>query len=530
MRFNLIQLILLAGLLAACNPKNNQPYDIVIKGGNVNVGDGSSFAKTDIGINADTIAFIGRIDASNSNKIINAKGLAVTPGFIDMHGHMDPIFKYPDAKSHVTQGVTLALGGPDGGGFWPFGEYLDSLSRQPLGMNLAYLTGHNTIRRHVMSMDDRAPTSQELMKMKEMVETAMKEGAFGISTGLKYLPGAFSTVDEVIALSQSASKYGGIYTSHLREEGLGLIEGIEEAIQIGKEANIPIVLTHHKVVGMPMWGSSVKTLAMVDSARTDGIDVMIDQYPYDATYTGISVLIPAWSRAGGQNEFIKRVSDEKLKEKILDEIEFNIINDRGGGDIERVQLSNTPWDPSLSGKTLKYWAEREGMEPTPRNGAELVLRAQVEGGGTAIYHALDEEDLIRIMQHPQTMIGSDGRLTAPGDAWPHPRWYGTFPRVLGRYVREKGAIDLSVAINKMTSMPADRLNLAKRGRLKIGNYADITIFNPNTIIDKSTFLNPHQYSEGVEYVLVNGVITIEDGIFTENRGGRVLRGAAYQKK
>ncbi|WP_163516749.1 N-acyl-D-amino-acid deacylase family protein [Gelidibacter japonicus] len=514
----------------SCNSGKRQSFDLVIKGGLVNIGDGSPSIQADIGINADTIAYIGQINGSNSHKIIDAKDLVITPGFIDMHAHLDPIFKHPDAKSNITQGITTALGGPDGGGFWPFDKYLDSISKEDLGINVAYLVGHNTVRKNVMGMDNRAPTQQELGKMKAMVEEAMKDGAFGISTGLKYLPGAFSNVDEVIALSKSASKYGGIYTSHLREEGLGLIEGVEEAIKIGKEANIPIVLTHHKVVGKPMWGSSVKTLALVDAARENGIDVMLDQYPYDASYTSISILIPAWCRAGGQNEFLKRVGNKKLKDSILKGIEYNILNDRGGGDIERVQFAKVEWDTTLLGKTLKFWAEREGLEPTPSNGAKLVLTAQVNGGASAIFHAMNEEDLKRILKHPQTMIGSDGRLTAPGEAWPHPRWYGTFPRVLGRYVRDLKVIDLPTAIKKMTSMPADRLNLAKRGRLKVGNYADIVVFNPETIMDKSTFLNPHQYSVGIEYVMVNGVLTIDKGEFTSNRAGKVLRGAAYSKE
>lgn len=516
--------------LISCDSQKDQQFDIVIKGGLVNIGDGAASQQTDIGISADTIAYIGEIDGTKSQHIIDAKDLVVAPGFIDMHAHLDPIFKHPDAKSNVTQGITTALGGPDGGGFWPFDKYLDSISKEDLGINVAYLVGHNTIRKKVMGMDNRTPTKEELGKMKAMIEDAMKEGAFGISTGLKYLPGAFSNVDEVIALSKSASKYGGIYTSHLREEGLGLIEGVEEAIEIGKEANIPIVLTHHKVVGKPMWGSSVKTLALVDAARDNGIDVMLDQYPYDASYTSISILIPAWCRAGGQKEFLKRVESKKLKDSILKGIEYNILNDRGGGDIERVQFAKVKWDTTLLGKTLKFWAEREGMEPTPSNGAKLVLRAQVKGGASAIFHAMDEEDLKRILKHPQTMIGSDGRLTAPGEAWPHPRWYGTFPRVLGRYVRDLKVIDLPTAIKKMTSMPADRLNLTKRGRLKVGNYADIVIFNPETIMDKSTFLNPHQYSVGIEYVIVNGVLTIDKEEFTANRAGRVLRGAAYHKE
>ncbi|MDY7396821.1 D-aminoacylase [Aureibaculum sp. 2210JD6-5] len=511
-------------VFSSCSKNKSVHYEIVLKNSNINRGDGNPSTIMDIGINADTIAFIGEINIKNANSVIDVTGLTVAPGYIDMHAHLDPIFKHPDAKSALTQGVTTSLGGPDGGGFWPFGSRLDSISNLPLGMNVAYLVGHNQIRKAVMQMDNRDPTIEELAQMKAMVSQAMDDGAFGISTGLKYLPGAFSKVEEVIELSKSASEKGGIYTSHLREEGLGLIEGVSEAIQIGEKANIPIVLTHHKAIGKPVWGFSKKTLKMVDSARALGIDVMIDQYPYNASYTSISVLIPAWARAGGQSEFVKRTENKKLKDSILAGIEFNILNDRGGGDLNRVQLAKTPWDETLSGKTLKFWAEREKLEPNAKNGALLVLKAQLTGGGTAIYHAMDEKDIQRIMQHPQTMFGSDGRLTTPEDSgWPHPRWYGTFPRVLGHYVRELKVLDLPTALKKMTSMPADRLGLTKRGRLKVGNYADITIFDPETVIDKSIYTDPHHFSEGIKYVFVNGVLTINDGVLLENRGGKLLR-------
>lgn len=520
--FYLLFLAIFSSYLISCGEKT-QSYEVVIQGGSINTGEGDESILADIGINSDTIAFIGQIEGHGTIQHIDARGLIVVPGFIDMHLHLAALFDYPGTRNVVAQGVTLGLGGPDGRGFWPFKPYLDSLDHQNLGINVAYLVGHNKIRETVMQMDDRRPTDDELTRMKNMVDQAMQEGAYGMSTGLKYLPGTFSNVDEVIELSKVVAKHGGIYTSHLREEGLGLIEGVQEAIQIGQQADIPIVLTHHKVIGQPMWGSSIQTLAMVDSARTLGIDVMLDQYPYTASFTDISILIPAWSMAGGQQAFVKRTQNEELKERILEGIEYNIIHDRGGGDLDRVQLASTPWDPSLAGKTLKFWAQREGMEPNAENGARLVLQAQLEGGAKAIYHAMDEDDLQRILKHPQTMIGSDGFLTEPGNSWAHPRFYGTYPRILGHYVRDLQVIDLPKAIQKMTSLPADRLGLKKRGRLKVGNFADITIFDPATIIDQATFLDPHQYPRGIEYVLVNGVVTIDAGEFTENRGGRVLR-------
>ncbi|HLT94677.1 MAG TPA: amidohydrolase family protein, partial [Membranihabitans sp.] len=342
-------------------------------------------------------------------------------------------------------------------------------------------------------------------------------------TGLKYLPGVFAEVEEIIELATAAARYGGIYTSHLREEGIGLIEGVGEAIRIGHQANIPVVLTHHKVVGEPMWGASQRTLAMVDSARALGVDVMLDHYPYTASCTDLSILIPSWCLAGGQEEFVNRTQNPVLRDSILRGIKWNLLHDRGGGDLDRVQLASTPWDSSLAGKTLKYWAHREGLEPTVDHGARLILEAQLQGGGKGIYHAMDEDDLRRIMRHPLTMIGSDGFLTSPDEAWAHPRSYGTYPRILGHYVREEKVIDLPTAIQKMTSMPADRLGLNKRGRLQVGNYADIVIFDPAAVKAQATFMDPHQYSSGIEYVLVNGTITIEGGEFTKERAGRVLR-------
>jgi N-acyl-D-amino-acid deacylase len=510
--------------LAACTTKNQpEKVDILISGGSVFIGDNLDLIETDVGISQNRIVYLGKEFTGKVGRVIDASGLTVSPGFIDMHTHLDPLMKIPDATSHLMQGSTTALGGPDGGGPWPFEAYLDSLDKMSLGINVAYLVGHNSIRRAVMSMDNRAPTAEELIIMKSYVQQAMDAGAFGISTGLKYLPGAFSNIDEVIELSKIASDHGGIYTSHLREEGLGLLAGVSEAIEIGRLAEIPIVLTHHKAIGMPVWGKSIITLAMVDSARALGIDVMMDQYPYTASYTGIAVLIPAWSRAGGQDEFIKRTEDPVLRDSILAGIEFNILNDRGGGDLRRVQLAKTPWDESLSGKTLHDWADRRGMATDEKTGAILVLEAQISGGGTAIYHAMDEKDVERIMQHPMTMIGSDGRLTNMDEGWPHPRWYGTFPRVLGEYVREKKVLDLSTALTKMTSMPADRLGLENRGRIKVGNIADITIFNASTIKDNSKFTEPHHYPSGIIFVLVNGVVTIDDGVMTKNRAGLLLR-------
>ncbi|MFD2098903.1 N-acyl-D-amino-acid deacylase family protein [Flagellimonas iocasae] len=498
-------------------------YDILILNGSVYDGSGGAPIKADIAIKDSIIVAVGNLSDANATRIIDASGLAVSPGFIDMHTHLEPIMELLSCESHVRQGVTTALGGPDGNSPWPLKSHMDSLVEQGIGMNVAYLIGHNTVRENIMGLENRAPTAEELHAMEAEIDSAMQEGAYGISTGLKYLPGAFSKVDEVIALSKVASKYGGIYTSHLREEGLGLFDAVQEAIQISAEADIPVVLTHHKAIGKPMWGKSVRTLAMVDSARAKGLDIKMDQYPYTASYTGISVLIPSWSKAGGEEAFAERTKDPVLRDSIKNGIVFNILNDRGGSDLDRIQFARVEWQPELEGKTLKYWAEEKGLEPTVENGADLVIEAQLNGGAACVFHAMAEEDVTRIMQHPQTMIGSDGRLVAPGMGHPHPRWYGTFPRVLGHYVREKKTLELSEAIRKMTLLPAQSLNITDRGILKEGMRADITIFNPETIIDKATFEKPHQYPEGIDFVIVNGILAVDNGEFHDVRSGTVLR-------
>jgi dihydroorotase/N-acyl-D-amino-acid deacylase len=517
----IFSLFLIISMLCGCGQV--QIYDVIILNGNVYDGSGVTSTVTDIAIKDSVIVKIGNLANAKAAHIINAKGMAVAPGFIDMHAHLEPILKLSNCESHIKQGVTTALGGPDGSSPWPFGNYLDTLKQVGVGMNVAYLIGHNTVRENVMKLENRTPTEEELTSMKTQIQQAMQEGAYGISTGLKYLPGTFSKVEEVIELSKVASNHGGIYTSHLREEGLGVFDAVKEAIVISEKADIPVILTHHKVIGKPMWGKSTKTLAMVDSARAAGLDIKMDQYPYNASYTGISILIPSWARAGGNKAFKERVSDPVLRDSIKSGIIFNILNDRGGGDLNRVQFAKVKWMPELEGKTLKHWCEQKGLKPTAENGADLVIEAQVNGGASCVYHAMDEGDVERIMKHPQTMIASDGRLVKPGMGHPHPRWYGTFPRVLGYYAREKGTISLSEAIYKMTKLPATTLGLNDRGLIKEKMKADIVIFNPETIIDKATFEKPHQYPEGISYVIINGQLSIDGGVFQNVKAGEVLR-------
>ena len=517
--------VLLSAQINDFDIKVEQKWDILIQNGAVVDGTGGSRFIADVAVLGDQIVAVSsvRLDPGLAREVIDASGKIVSPGFVDIHTHLEPLLNLPGGESHVRQGVTTALGGPDGTAPWPLEQYLDRADEIGVGLNVGFMVGHNTIRREVIGLEDRAPTAAELVQMQDMVDQGMIEGAWGISTGLKYLPGAFAELDELVALSSVVVPYGGFYTSHLREEGLGLLESVSEALEIGKQANIPVVLTHHKVVGQPMWGSSEITLAMVDSARIAGTDVMIDQYPYTASHSGITILIPAWAMEGGTDALLTRMEDPFLADSILSGIEFNIKYDRGGNDLKRVQFSSVSWDKSLEGKTLYDWAVRDGLEPTPANGAKLVVESVRRGGANGIYHAMDEGDVEAIMSHPQTMIASDGRVVALGDGHPHPRWYGTFPRVLGLYSRERGILELEEAVLKMTFMPAKRIGLAKRGQVKIGWFADLVVFDSETIIDRATFQNPHQYPVGIEWVLVNGKIALANGDYRDLRSGKVLR-------
>ncbi|MCL4215074.1 MAG: D-aminoacylase [Gemmatimonadales bacterium] len=503
-----------------------QEWTLLIRNGTIVDGTGAPGYVGDVAVAGDRIVAVSRtpLDRTRARRVVDATGLVIAPGFIDLHAHIEPLLQMPDARSAVTQGVTLALGGPDGSGPWPLAAYLDTASKAGLGMNVAYLVGHNTVRRAVMGTENRAPTPDELQRMIALIRRGMGEGAFGISTGLRYVPGFYAKTDEVVALSRAAADSGGFYTSHLREEGLGLFEGVGEAITIARDARIPVVLTHHKAVGQPMWGKSVETLRMVDEARAAGLDVMIDQYPYTASSTGLAVLIPPWALAGGTAELRKRVADPALRDSIERGIVEYLKTDRGGGDTRRVQFSSVSWDRSLEGKTLHDWAERRGVGPSLETAAKLVIEGELKGGASMVYHVIDEGDVRRIMAHPQTMIASDGRLSQPGQGVPHPRAYGTFPRVLGVYVREEHVLTLEQAVHKMTGMPAARMGLTgQRGCLAVGCYADITVFDAAKVGSPATFTEPHQYAVGIPFVFVNGVAMVDGGTFSNAKAGRVLR-------
>lgn len=518
----LLPLVLSAAPLAA---QDAERFDLLIRGGRVVDGTGNPWLRADVAVRGDRIARIGHLPDADADRILDAGGLVVAPGFVDPHTHaVRGIFDVPTADNYLLQGVTTLTEGNDGSSPWPIGEHLARIADAGVSPNWAVFAGQGTIRRTVMGSDDREPTHDELDRMRALVAQAMEEGAFGLSTGLFYVPGSFTAAEEVIALSAVAAGYGGIYISHMRDEALGLLDSVRETIRIGAEAGIPVQITHHKALGRGAWGRSADSLALVDAARARGIDVTIDQYPYTASQTSITAVVPQWAQAGGTQALIARLRDPETRRRIREEIVHRIEHDRGGGDPANVVIGLCAWDRSLEGKSLADVLAGRGVEATLAHAADLVMEIVENGGARAIYHAMDEGDVERIMRHPATAVGSDGGVSVFGAGVPHPREYGTFARVLGRYVRERGVLTLEEAVRKMSGATAARLGLQDRGLLREGFFADVAVFDPGRIIDRATFEDPHRYADGVEYVLVNGVLVVDGGAHTGARPGRVLHG------
>lgn len=500
-------------------------YHLVLEGGTIYDGNGGAPYIADIGIAGNRITTIGDLEGARAAERLDVRGLAVTPGFIDIHSHaVRGVFRHPLAENYTRQGVTTVIGGPDGSSPFPVGDFLARIELHPPAVNFGLTVGHGTIRNRVMGNEDRAPTEDELEAMEQLVEQAMREGAFGLSTGLKYVPGAYATTEEVIALARVAARFGGFHVSHMREEGLELLAAVEETIRIGEEGGLPTQLTHHKVVGAPMWGASERSLALVDAARARGVDVTIDQYPYTASSTSLSILFPAWSLEGEPEDLLVRLRDPDTRTRIKAGVVDNLRVDRGGGHPKNVVISQCEWDPSLNGLSLADILAARGEAPDDlQAAAELALELQEKGGFSGIFHAMNEQDVVRIMRHPQTMIASDGGIVAPGEGVPHPRNYGTFARVLGHYARDEGVLSQAEAIRKMSSLPADRLGLADRGRLREGGVVDIAVFDLDEVDDPAAFGDPHHYAKGARHVLVGGVFAVLEGEVTGARPGRALR-------
>ena len=523
--YRLLTLLLALGTSHAYSQNS---YDIIISNGRVIDGSGNPWYEADVAINGERIVRIGDLSSDTGSQVIDANGLIVAPGFIDPHTHaLRGILDVPNAESALLQGVTTLTEGNDGTSPFPVDEHYQTILDKQISPNWGIFVGHGTIRSQIIGAEDRDPTRDELEQMKDMVQQAMQHGALGLSTGLFYVPGSFASTEEVIELSKVAAKHGGIYISHMREEAAQLIDSVNETIRIGEESGIPVQMTHHKVIGVENWGSSVESLRLVDQARERGIDITIDQYPYTASQTGINALIPQWAQEGGRVRMLERIESPETRAAIKNEVVLKILYDRGGGDPRNIFISRNTWDPSMTGKNLAELTVEAGMNPTPENASEVVFEILKGGGATAVYHAINTDDVDRIMQHPVTAIGSDGPVGIFGEGTPHPRQYGTFARVLGHYVRERAVLTLEDAVRKMSSQTARRLGIHNRGLLTEGYYADIAIFDADEIIDKATFEEPHQYAIGIKFVLVNGQVVVEQGRHTGRRPGKIIYGPGY---
>ena len=497
-------------------------YDLLIRNARVVDGTGNPWFRADVAIRNGRIAAIGRLADASAVRVIDAAGRVLAPGFIDIHTHVeDGIEKVPGADNYVMDGVTTVVTGNCGGSWRDLGEAFARLEKNGIGLNVASLVGHNTVRRAVMGAANRPATAEELARMQELVERGMRDGALGFSTGLIYIPGAYAPTEEIVALAKVAARYGGIYASHIRDEGERAIQAIEEAVRVGREAEAPVEIAHFKIDNRRLWGASTKTLALIEKSRREGVDVTVDQYPYDRSSTGISILLPEWALADGEAKVKERLADPPTRARIAREMERR-LKALGHKNYSYAMVAGCQFDRSLEGKTISEITRAKGKRGL-RQEIQTILDIMERGGAQMVYHSMSEEDVTRILRHPFTAVASDGGVREFGVGVPHPRSYGTRARVLAEYVRRRGVITLEDAVRKMTSLPARAVRLRDRGLLREGYAADLVLFDPDRVQDKATFQQPHQFSEGFDLVLVNGTPVVEDGKLTGARAGRVLR-------
>jgi N-acyl-D-amino-acid deacylase len=495
-------------------------FDLVIAGGTVIDGTGSRAYAADIGIRNGIISGIGQISPSRGKRVIQVKGRIVSPGFIDIHTHSDRGIldaQGRQARNYLTQGVTTMVTGNCGGGTYEVARFYQRMETQGIGTNIIHLVGHGTIRSAVMGDADRRPTSGELAEMKRLVEKAMKEGAAGLSTGLFYAPGSFAKVDEIVELCSVVKSYGGLYASHIRDESdytLGLKASIAEAIEVGERAGIPVQISHIKALGKSVWGQAPEVCRMIEAAQSRGVKVHADQYPYDASSTNLTAaIVPRWVEADGRTR--ERLQDTGQLARIKKEIAENI--ERRGGPASLV-VSSFRARPEWEGKSLLEISK--SLNQTPVDAAVGII---LLGNPSVVSFNMSEDDIAYFMKKPYVMTGSDGSIVTFGQGVPHPRNYGTFARKIRIYVQEKKVLTMEQAIHAATGLPAAVLGLGNRGILKEGYAADMVVFDPATIRDRATYAEPHQYCEGIDYLLVNGALAIDGGRVTGTLAGKPLR-------
>ena len=523
-------------------------FDLLIVGGSIFNGSGEPEFLSDLGIKNGRIAAIGQLKDKSAKRKIDAMGLAVAPGFIDFHSHSDDeLLTGGDSQSKIRQGVTTEILGQDGDSMAPLNEkmfddlreglweryrikvdwndfsgYFQQLKNSGIITNAINMVGQGTLRQYIVGEDDRPATLQEIEQMKELARVAFAQGAFGISSGLEYTPGSFASTEEIIEVCKSMNNHG-IYSTHMRNEDDTVLEAIQEAIDISRGAGVALNISHIKSSGKRNWHKLPDVLAMLDEARETGMQVTCDRYPYVAYNTGLSALFPLWSRDGGEEKFVARLKDSTLTDTLHAEVMKKIDKIGGWQSVMISSLSKNPNRKDYEGKNFQELSQN-GADPF-RLLVDLIVKE--EGGGDMVGFAMSEENTAKILTYPDCIIASDASGLAIEGALrrgnPHPRAFGTFPRVLGKYVREDGIMTLPEAIRKMTSLPANTIGLKDRGYLQKDYWADIVIFDPKTVIDNATWAKPHQYPSGIPYVIVNGELIIDKEQFTDNLTGKVLK-------
>jgi N-acyl-D-aspartate/D-glutamate deacylase len=511
--------LLLCVLLPAAEPEAIEA-DVVVRGATLYDGSGAPGIVGDLALRGDRIAAVGRFTTKGAPRVIDGKGLIVAPGFIDLHTHSDYPLQRPETRANLCylyQGVTTVVTGNCGAGPADVAAYFKALEEGKIGSNVIHQVPHNDVRRRVMKNANRAPTAAELKKMEELVDKGMREGAWGLSTGLIYNPGTYARTDELVALAKVAARHGGFYASHIRNEGVGVLDAIEEALKIGREAGLPVHISHLKASGRSAWGKVADEVALIAKARAAGQAVSADQYPYVASSTSLAaMLVPPLFREGDAKEYQARLKDPEQGPRIRAAIQRG-LDSRDGG--KAVRIARYTPKPAWQGKDLAAIAQLEGASPL-----DVVLEIERHGGAQVVNFGMSEEDVRLIMKQPFVATASDGASQVLSKTTvPHPRSYGCFPRKVGRYALEEKVISPEHAVRSASGLPADVLKLPQRGYLKAGYFADVVVFDPQAYRDAATFDKPHQYAPGVRYLFVNGTLAIDGGKYTGKLAGRVLR-------
>ena len=507
--------------------------DLLIRNARIIDGTGSPWFIGDVAVTDGRISALGPNLDVDAGQIVEAAGRVVAPGFIDVHTHVEGSERrlglegQPRADNFLLDGVTTIITGNCGGSELDVANYSNRLSG--LGINVATFIGHNSVRSNVMGLDNRAPTTAELQRMKALVNKAMDDGAVGFSTGLLYVPGTYATTAEVVELAQVASDHGGVYASHIREQGAKLHESIDEAVEIGRQANMPVQISHLKVKGPKRWGSIGNTIDLIESYRQEGIDVVVDAYPYSRASTNLGVNLPRWAVAGGSADIAARFDDPDTHGQIVGEMK-DMLDDGGYPDYSFATVANYEPEPAFIGRTISEINRSLERSATTDNEIQTILDMMVDGGNAGViqgasmvYHYMSDEDVDTILRYPNAAVASDGGVVEYGQGQPHPRSYGTNARVLADFVRERKVLTLEDAIRRMTSLPARTFSFHDRGIIRPGFVADLVLFDPDKVADKATFVEPHQYSEGFDYVIVNGEVAVGEGQITDRRAGSFVR-------